>query len=53
MSESAPKAPEKQVVFLVGNSRGAKHGDRRTVDPERAEAMVAAGLARYPASKSK
>jgi hypothetical protein len=47
------KAPEKVVVFLVGNSRGHKHGDRKTVDAKRAADLVAAGLARYPASKSK
>ena len=49
----ANETSEKQVIFFVGNSRGAKHGDRRSVSPERAEALVAAGLARYPASKSK
>lgn len=47
------KAPEKQVIFLVGKSRGAKHGDRRSVDPDRARDLVDAGLARYPASKAK
>lgn len=43
---------KKQVVFMVGNSRGAKDGDKRTVDPETAEHLVSNGLARYPASKS-
>lgn len=50
--EKAPAKPEKQVVFLVGNSRGAKHGDRRSVSPERAEELVRNGLARYPANKA-
>lgn len=44
--------PKGQVVFMVGESRGAKDGDKRTVDPEVAEALVSEGLARYPASKS-
>lgn len=43
---------KKQVVFMVGNSRGAKHGDRRTVDAATAEKLVRNGLARYPASKA-
>ena len=43
--------PAGQVVFMVGDSRGAKDGDRRTVAPEVAEALVANGLARYPANK--
>lgn len=38
---------------MVGNSRGAKDGDRREVDPAQAEALVNEGLARYPANKSK
>lgn len=42
----------KQVVFMVGNSRGAKHGDRRTVDTATAEKLVANGLARLPDSKA-
>ena len=42
---------DSQVIFLVGDSRGAKDGDRRSVSPERAAELVAAGLARYPASK--
>lgn len=49
MSES--KKSDKQVVFLVGASRGAKDGDRREVDPATAERLVASGLARYPKSK--
>lgn len=42
--------PETQVVFMVGNSRGAKDGDRRSVAPELAASLVDRGLARYPAS---
>lgn len=51
MSTDAPKAPSKQVVFLVGKSRGAEHGDRRSLDAEEAEQLVSLGLARYPDSK--
>ena len=47
------KQPDTQVVFMVGNSRGAKSGDRRTVTKEQAADLVARGLARYPASKGK
>lgn len=43
---------DKQVVFLVGKSRGAEDGDRRTVDKATAEKLVANGLARYPESKA-
>ncbi len=46
-----PAAPKGEVIFMVGNSRGAKHDDRRTVDPKRADELVKAGLARYPTSK--
>jgi hypothetical protein len=45
-------AAKRQVVFMVGNSRGAKHGDRRSVDPVTAEKLVRNGLARYPDSKA-
>jgi len=45
------KQDDKQVIFLVGKSRGAEDGDRRTVDKATAERMVADGLARYPQSK--
>lgn len=44
-------AKDKQVVFMVGNSWDAKHGDRRTVDLETAERLVRDGHARYPAAK--
>ena len=50
-AKEAPKAPETQVVFLRGSQRGGKDGDRRTVDTETAALMVAAGTARYPATK--
>jgi len=51
-AKEAPKAqPEQQVVFLRGSQRGGQDGDRRTVDAETAALMVAAGTARYPASK--
>lgn len=43
---------KKQVVFMVGQSRGAEHGDRRSVDAETAEKLVANGLATLPASKA-
>ena len=42
---------DSQVIFLRGSQRGGKDGDRRTVDAETAALMVAAGTARYPASK--
>lgn len=45
-------AARKQVVFMVGNSRGAEHDARRSVDPETAEKLVRNGLARYPESKT-
>lgn len=45
-------ASDKQVVFMVGKSRGAKHNDRRTVDKATAEKLVANGLARLPDSKA-
>jgi hypothetical protein len=38
----------KQQIIMVGNSRGAQDGDRRTVDAKRAEDLVRAGLAKYP-----
>lgn len=43
---------DKQVIFLRGDSRGAKHGDRRTVDAATAERMVRDGLATYPKAKA-
>jgi len=50
--KEAPEAQsETQVVFLRGSQRGGEDGDRRTVDAETAALMVAAGTARYPASK--
>lgn len=42
----------KQVVFLIGKSRGAEHDDRRSVDTATAEKLVRNGLARYPESKA-
>jgi hypothetical protein len=42
-----------QVVYLIGASRGAKDGDRRTVDSATAERLVSENLARLPKSKSK
>lgn len=46
-----PKSDDRQVIFMVGNSRGAKDGDRRSVDKALAADLVARGLARYPKSK--
>ena len=46
-----PAADSSQVVFMVGNSRGHKDGDRRSLDPKVAASLVARGLARYPASR--
>lgn len=43
-------AEKSQVVFMVGNSRGAQDGDRRSFDPETAASLVENGLARYPAN---
>ncbi len=43
---------DKQVVFLIGKSRGAEDGDRRTVDKETADKLVRDGLARYPEAKA-
>lgn len=37
----------KQQIILKA-SRGAKAGERRSVDPERAAELVRAGLAKYP-----
>lgn len=39
---------DKQQIILRGKSRGAEHGDRRTVDTETAERLVSEGLADYP-----
>ena len=47
----ADKSTDKQVIFLTGYSRGAKPGDRRTVDAATAERLVRDGLATYPKSK--
>lgn len=41
-------ADDRQVVFMRGNSRGARHGDRRTVTAAQAAQLVADGLATYP-----
>ena len=38
----------KQQIIMVGDSRGAKSGEKRSVDEERAAQLVAAGLAKYP-----
>lgn len=38
----------KQQIIMVGKSRGATAGERRSVDSERAEELVRAGLAKYP-----
>lgn len=46
------KKPEKVTVYMVGNSRGQKDGDRRQFDPETAAELVENNLARYPASKA-
>jgi hypothetical protein len=50
MSES--KKPAKVTVYLVGNSRGHKDGDRRQFDAETAADLVENNLARYPDSKA-
>lgn len=50
MADNA-KQDDKQVVFLIGKSRGANHGDRRTVTKAEAERLVENGLARYPKGK--
>ena len=42
---------DKQVIFLIGKSRGAKAGARRTVDKATAERLVRDGLARLPKGK--
>ena len=47
----ADKSDDKQVIFLVGKSRGAEPGARRTVDKATAERLVRDGLARYPKGK--
>ena len=44
------KAPERQVVFLIGPSHGAANGDKRSVSPDLAASLVERGLARYPAN---
>ena len=49
MSEKKPSG--KVTIFLVGNSRGNKDGQRRMVDQETADRLVANGLAKLPASK--
>ena len=38
----------KQQIILTNKSRGAQPGERRSVDAERAEELVRAGLAKYP-----
>lgn len=50
MSEKS-KSDGKVTVFMVGNSRGNKHGQRRQVDQATADQLVANGLAKLPASK--
>ena len=52
MAMAAKSSDDSQVVFMVGKSRGAEHGDRRSVDPATAEKLVRNGLARYPESKA-
>lgn len=49
----ADKSDDKQVIYLVGPSRGGKDGDRRTVDKATAERLVGSGVARYPANSGK
>lgn len=46
-----PKSDGKVTIFMVGNSRGNKDGQRRQVDQETADQLVAEGLAKLPASK--
>lgn len=46
-----PKVDDKVTIFMVGNSRGNVDGQRRSVDQATADELVAAGLARLPASK--
>lgn len=47
----ADKSDDKQVIYLVGPSRGAVDGDRRTVDKATADRLVRDGLARLPKGK--
>ena len=49
---SDAKKPAKVTVFMVGNSRGQKHGDRRQFDEETAADLVENNLARDPDSKA-
>lgn len=46
-----PKPDDKVTIFMVGVSRGNKDGQRRLVDKELADQLVAEGLAKLPASK--
>lgn len=48
---AAEKSADKVTIFLVGNSRGNKDGQRRSVDQETADQLVSQGLARLPESK--
>ena len=47
----AEKQDDKVTIFLIGKSRGAEPGARRTVDKATAERLVRDGLARYPKGK--
>jgi hypothetical protein len=47
-AKKAAPSDDTVTVVMVGNSRGAKHGDERTVDQETADRLVSAGLARLP-----
>lgn len=49
--EKSSGGDNKQVVYMIGASRGAKDGDRRSVDKALAADLVERGLARYPKSK--
>lgn len=44
--EAESTEPDQVVVFLVGASRGHKHGDQVTTTPDVAASLVANGLAR-------
>jgi len=50
LDSAAEVKPDKQVVFMLGESMHASNGDRRTVSPELAASLVERGLARYPAN---
>jgi len=52
VSEKPAKGDGKVVIFMAGNSRGNRDGQRRSVDQETADRLVSQGLARLPASKS-